>query len=275
MADADAAVAAAIADAASARASGNELFKAGLELERKGSAKEAHEKFKVASGKYAGALAVVIRVADKEKVQVRDEECRCRLNLAASMLRLQGYEAARREALAVLELQPENEKAQLRFGQACEALGFFLDAQAAFAACVKLNPSLREPREAFEALKSRLKKSERLPQVLEDLYLIEERALRALSHADLARVRQQLELMLREARANKEYHWECRALLGLAVLCQVMIVHPSPNRLQQRMQSLCGPAEALACSFNVALGGFVTASPNGVSVISIHIIIDI
>ena len=52
------------------------------------------------------------------------------------------------------------------------------------------------------------------------LSLVEERALRALNTADVKRARGSLELMLKDARVNREAHWEVRALLGLALLCQ-------------------------------------------------------
>jgi hypothetical protein len=85
---------------------------------------------------------------------------------------------------------------------------------------IKLNPALREPRDELEAIRKRTKANPRLEQALQDMSLVEERGLRALNCADLKRARQQLELLLKDARAHGEAHWECRALLALALLCQ-------------------------------------------------------
>ena len=59
----------------------------------------------------------------------------------------------------------------------------------------------------------------RQENIFADLQLVEERAFRALHFADLPRARQQMELLLKDARAHEEVHWEARALLALALLC--------------------------------------------------------
>ena len=61
---------------------------------------------------------------------------------------------------------------------------------------IKLQPSLREPREVLDAIKTKLKANPRLAQGIQDMMLVEERGLRALNYADLKRARQQLELLV-------------------------------------------------------------------------------
>ena len=192
------------AAAESHREKGNEFFKAG--------------KYAEACGAYDKALASL--KAEEEGAATTDCIVKCRLNKAASLLKLQGYAAAGTEARAVLALDASNAKAHFRLGQAGEKLGDFATAVQSLTEAIKLNPSLREPRELLDAIKKRLKECPRLEQALQDMALVEERALRALNYADLKRARQQLELLLKDARANKETHWECRALLALALVCQ-------------------------------------------------------
>ena len=144
---------------------------------------------------------------------------KCRLNRAACLMKLQGYAAARRECEAVLRDDEAHAKAHFRLGQAAEALGELAEAQRSLTTAIRLSPQLREPREALDALKARLKARPNLDNTMQDLRIVEERALRALHHADLPRARQQMELLLKDARQHKEAHWEARALLALALLC--------------------------------------------------------
>ncbi len=205
--------AALIAEATSAREAGNGFFKS--------------SEYAKANERYGVALELLER-ADNEAADddddaataIKDAAVKCRLNSAACLLKLQGYTAASAQASAVIRLDPENAKAHFRLGQALAAIGDLPNAQQSLTDAIKLNPSLREPRDALEALRARIKANPRLEQALQDLSLVEERALRALNTADVKRARGGLELMLKDARANHEAHWEARALLGLALLCQ-------------------------------------------------------
>ena len=187
-----------------AREQGNGLFK--------------RQDYANASQKYVEALELLAKVEPADAAR-RESEHKCRLNRAACLMKLQGYVAARRECEAVLSDDADNAKAHWRLGQALEALGELTEAQKGFTASIKLNPQLREPRDALDALKARQKANPQLENMLQDLRTVEERALRALHIADLPRARQQMELLLKDARAHKEPHWEARALLALAQLC--------------------------------------------------------
>ena len=188
---------------------------------------EGNEKFKAqayadASRAYASALVCLKDpgAADSDADATRDAEQKCRLNRAACLLKLQGYDAARREAAAVIALDASNAKAHFRYGQALNHLGELEAAQESLTTSIKLNPSAREPRDALEAIRARLKANAQLPNQLTDLRKVEERALLALNHADAKATRQQMELLLRDARGQGADHWEVRALLGLALLCE-------------------------------------------------------
>lgn len=201
------AVAGMSAQAEQFREQGNGAFKAG--------------EFSEANGLYDSALALLSELdlataSDAEKEAI----VKCRLNKAACLLKLQGYGAAGTQAREVLAIDPSNAKAHFRLGQVAEKIGDFSAATKALTEAIKLAPSLREPRELLESIKSRLKACPRLEQALQDMALVEERALRALNYADVKRARKQMELLLKDARANKETHWEARALLGLALVCQ-------------------------------------------------------
>ena len=187
---------------------GNTLFKGG--------------EYAKANAKYKEALDRLDTVKDVEALaeRARESTSKCRLNRAACLLKLQGYAAAGREASLVIGTEPSNAKAHFRAGQAANHLGDYPTALKMLTEAIKLGPSLREPRDLLEKLKSRLKGNPRLEQAIADMMLVEERALRALNTADIKRARQQLELLLKDARSHQEAHWECRALLGLALLCQ-------------------------------------------------------
>ena len=188
------------------RSEGNALFKSG--------------RYSEAEERYAAAIAALAGAPESEEAR------KCRLNRCACLLRLHGYEAARREAETVIEQSGGTAaKAHFRLGQCLDALHEPQAAAAALTQAIKLDPKAREPREALEAVRARLKAQPQLELVLDDLRLVEERALRALCHSDLSRSRQQLELMLKQARAQAGTlgrdagHWEGRALLGLALVC--------------------------------------------------------
>ena len=107
--------------------------------------------------------------------------------------------------------------------RAAEALGELGAAQKAYTQAAKLDAKLREPREALEALRARTAANPRLEGLLADLAMVEERALRTFNQGDLKRAREQMELALKDARGAKDEwarHWEARALLALALLCQ-------------------------------------------------------
>ena len=188
--------------AEAAREHGNSFFKAA--------------KYPEANEAYDEALGLLMAIEGEESTAAA---IKCRLNKAASLLKLQGYAAAGTECRAVIAVDPSNAKAYFRLGQVAEKLGDFATAQKTLTEAIKLSPSLKEPRELLEAIKQRLKANPRLEQALQDMALVEERALKALNSADLKRARQQLELLLKDARREKEHHWEARALLGLALVC--------------------------------------------------------
>ena len=190
-------------EAESARERGNALFKAG--------------NFPEASAEYDVALGLLKAIEGEEAMATT---IKCRLNKAACMLKVQGYAAAGAECHSVLELEPFNAKAYFRMGQAAEKMGDFASAQKALTESIKLVPSLKEPRKLLDEIKAKLKGNPRLEQAIQDMTLVEERALRALNWADTKRARQQLESLLKDARREKEHHWEVRALLGLALLCE-------------------------------------------------------
>ena len=194
-------------DAEAARECGNALFKA--------------QSYAEASQKYVDAMALLQKIDAAAVSEAAQQESlhKCRLNRAACLMKLQGYAAARRECEAVLRDDEAHAKAHFRLGQAAEALGELAEAQRSLTTAIRLSPQLREPREALDALKARLKARPNLDNTMQDLRLVEERALRALHHADLPRARQQMELLLKDARQHKEAHWEARALLALALLC--------------------------------------------------------
>ena len=209
--------AARLATAEKAREAGNEQFKAGeyaLATQHYDSALEHLESMLPSADGADGAQP------SAEDAAARESVTKCRLNKAACLLKLQGYIAAGNEARAVLAADPGNAKAHFRLGQAANNLSDYATAQRSLTESIKLNPSAREPREVLEALRARLKANPRLEQATQDMTLIEERGLRALNSADLKAARQQLELLLKDARAHGETHWECRALLGLAILCE-------------------------------------------------------
>ena len=186
------------------RESGNAAFKAA--------------EYGKANTQYDAALALLqnLDVTDDVTASI----VKCRLNKAACLLKLQGYGAAGTEARAVLAIEPSNAKALFRLGQVAEKIGDFSAATKALTEAIKQAPSLREPRELLESIKARLKANPRLEQALQDMALVEERALRAINYADIPKARKQMELLLKDARANKETHWEARALLGLALVCE-------------------------------------------------------
>ena len=72
--------------------------------------------------------------------------------------------------------------------QVLEADFRFGAAQEAFTAAIRAGPSLREPRTALSSLCARLKAFPRLQELVLDLALVEERAIRSLNLADIARV---------------------------------------------------------------------------------------
>lgn len=199
-----------LAEATAAREAGNGFFKAA--------------EYAKANERYGAAIALLGRLEgvadDATATAVREAAVKARLNSAACLLKLQGYSAAIAAVNWVIKVEPENAKAHFRLGQALSVMGDLPAAQESLTASIKLNPSLREPREALEALRARIKANPRLEQALQDMSLVEERALRALNTADIKRARAGLELLLKDARANAEAHWEARALLGLALLCQ-------------------------------------------------------
>ena len=182
---------------------GNDLYKAGRHAE--------------AVKKYDEALQALKGLTDDD---AKDTTTKCRLNKVACLLKLQGYAAAAHECRNVIQAEPENAKALFRLGQAAELLGDYGTAQRALTDSIKLQPSLKEPRDLLAQIQARLKANPRLEQALQDMSLIEERGLRALNYADLKAARQQLELLLKDSRAHKEAHWEARALLALALLCE-------------------------------------------------------
>lgn len=172
------------------REAGNVHFKAG--------------RYSEAEVGYAEALKLLARAAAAGDAGVlAEDEAKCRLNRCACLLRLQGYAAARNEAEAVIRLGGgASAKAHFRLGQAYEQLHEPKAALAAFSASIRLDPKAREPREALEGARARLKAHPRLELVLDDLRLVEERAIRALLQADVPRARQQMQLMLKDARAQ-------------------------------------------------------------------------
>ena len=171
-------------DAEAARECGNALFKA--------------QSYAEASQKYVDAMALLQKIDDAAGSEARQESLhKCRLNRAACLMKLQGYAAARRECEAVLRDDEAHAKAHFRLGQASEALGELNEAQQSLTTAIRLSPQLREPRDTLDALKARLKARPNLDNTMQDLRLVEERALRALHHADLPRARQQMELLLK------------------------------------------------------------------------------
>ena len=172
-----------LADAEACRERGNAHFKAG--------------EFARAREEYDTALKALAQLQEEDTA--REATTKCRLNKAACLLKLQGYAAAGAECRRVIEAEPDNAKAHFRLGQAAEKLGDYASAQRSLTDAIKLSPSLKEPRELLEQVKARLKANPRLEQALQDMALVEERALRALNHADIKRSRQQLELLLKDA----------------------------------------------------------------------------
>ena len=172
-------------EAEAARESGNELFKA--------------QSYAEASQKYVDAMVLLQKTDDAAGSKAARQESlhKCRLNRAACLMKLQGYAAARRECEAVLRDDEAHAKAHFRLGQAAEALGELSEAQRSLTTAIRLSPQLREPRDMLDALKARLKARPNLDNTMQDLRLVEERALRALHHADLPRARQQMELLLK------------------------------------------------------------------------------
>ena len=192
-----------LASAEACRERGNTHFKAGEYVQ--------------ANESYDAALELLTAIDNED---ARASAIKCRLNKSACLIKLQGYAAAAYQCRAVIEAEPTNAKAHFRFGQAAAKLGDYETAQRELTESIKQNPSLKEPRELLDQIKERLRANPRLVQALADMSLVEERGLRALNYADIKPARQQLELLLKDARSNKESHWEARALLGLALLCE-------------------------------------------------------
>ena len=198
--------------ASEARERGNASFKAAKHAE--------------ANAQYATAIELLQQAAELPSDDadgsdaIKDAMHKCRLNRAACLLKLQGYGAAGNEALHVIKEDPVNAKAHYRLAQASEAVGDLARAKTAFAEAIKLNPAWKEPRAELEALRTRCKENERLEQGLQDMALVEARGLRSLAYADVGTARKQMELLLKDARGLKTAHWETRALLALALLCQ-------------------------------------------------------
>ena len=155
-----------MSEAEASRERGNAFFKAG--------------EYVKAKDEYDAALEALGAAVDDEAAAAASK---CRLNKATCLLKLQGFAAAGAECRAVLEREPTNAKAHYRLGQVAEKLGDYATAQRALTDAIKLNPSSREPRDLLESVKARLKANDRLEQVLQDMALVEERALRALADA--------------------------------------------------------------------------------------------
>lgn len=200
-----------VAGAAAARERGNDWFK-------RASYAQANEEYADAVEALQAALAQLD--SDDARRDATESLHKCRLNRAACLLKLQGYNAAGQEATMVLKEDPSNAKAHYRQAQALEAVGDLENAKTAFAEAIKLNPSWREPRTELEALKTRCKENPRLAQGLQDMTLVEMRGMQSLNHADLKAARKQMELLLKDARQLKVVHWEVRALLALALVCE-------------------------------------------------------
>ena len=210
-------------DAEGAREAGNTLFKAEKYVEASASYNEA---LKILAVLQESAPALETTEADAPEVEqaalspLQEAEHKCRLNRATCLIKLGGYPAARQEAQQVADADPNNAKAQLRLGQAHEAMGNLPAAQASLTECIKLAPSLKEPRQLLDSIRARTKANPRLEQAVQDMALVEERALRNFNYGDMPTSRREMELALRDARAHGQSHWECRALLCLALLCQ-------------------------------------------------------
>ena len=197
--------------AAEARERGNTCFKASKHAE--------------ANVQYASALELLQQAAELGTDEdggaaIKDAMHKCRLNRATCLLKLQGYGAAGNEALTVIKEDAANAKAHYRLAQASEAVGDLARAKTSYAEAIKLNPAWKEPRAELEALRTRCKTNERLEQGLQDMSLVEARGLRSLAYADIKTTRTQMELLLKDARGLKEQHWEIRALLALALVCE-------------------------------------------------------
>lgn len=199
-----------IAAANEAREEGNGLFKQML--------------YPQAKDRYSVAIQLLQDAASQEGVQDDHAltEClhKCLLNRAACLMKLQGHSAAGHDASLVLKQDPSNAKAHYRRAQALEAIGDLESARTAFAEAIKLSPSWREPRTELDALRARCKACPRLTQGLQDMTLVEMRALQSLNQADLRAARKQMELLLKDARGLKLPHWQVRAMLGLALVCE-------------------------------------------------------
>ena len=179
------------------RARGNSLFR--------------QKQFKLAADAYEKAMKLA-----KGEQSLHDVAA---LNLVAALLKLHAYAAAKKQAHILVRNNPQNAKAHYRLGQAYQALYQPDQAQDAYNEAIKLDPSLREPRQSLLHLKQQLKDDSRFAQLCQDLSRVEARAYTSLQLAELPRARQQMELMLRDARAAKMTHFEVRALIGLALIC--------------------------------------------------------
>ena len=131
-----------VAEATSAREAGNAFFKS--------------SEYAKANERYGAAIALLesakAEPADAiAEAAMHDTMTKCRLNSAACLLKLQGYTAASAQASAVIKAEPGNAKAHFRLGQALAALGDLPSAQASLTEAIKLDTSVREPRDALAA----------------------------------------------------------------------------------------------------------------------------
>lgn len=189
---------------------------AATELKEAGTALYKAGEFARAGGKYAEALEKL----PAAPASAEDEESRqkLRLNLAQCYLKLASFRAAEALCDAVLAADPLNAKATFRRGQArlgCDALH---DALADFLAACKLDPKSRELRAEYDELRQMTTAHPALAHRLDDLRVVEEKALRQLHTGRTDEALRTFGLMQRECDSeNVEVQlpgWEARAALG-------------------------------------------------------------
>lgn len=70
-------------------------------------------------GRSLFCLLLLVDITPEEENELTDIKVKCLNNLAASQLKLERYDAARKSCVLALEQQPDNVKALFRMGKVC------------------------------------------------------------------------------------------------------------------------------------------------------------
>lgn len=186
------------------------------ELKEAGTALYKAGEFAKAGGKYAAALELL----PPAPASAEDEDMRqkLRLNLAQCYIKLSSFRAAEALCDAVLAADPNCAKALFRRGQARLGRDALPEALADLLAACKLDPKSRELRTEYDELKKLTTTHPTLANRLDDLRVVEEKALRQLHTGRTDEALRTFGLIQRECDSDSVEvqlpHWEARAALG-------------------------------------------------------------